>query len=748
MSLNKSLQLFYPLLILVALCLACQKQTTVTDLTLAENSQLQTAIIKYHVQQASSRDGATNSCPELIFPLDLQLPEGEIVEIENAELLETFLLEWEMEFTEADGFPELVFPMAVLVEEKVVEVADESDLESLYANCEALEEEMEEEEEETNEAENNGLKILPLGNSITVGVPHTYRYQLSQILNNANFAYNFVGSLNGDNGDGEVYPADWDKDHEGHSGWTTGDINEQLSDWLDGYTPDMALIHLGTNDVFRIYNYDLTMEESVTAITEIIQKLRTDNPQITILLAQILPFTEGFEGGSIAPFNDLVTQWNMELTDLASTMCTADSPIIMVDINSDFDDSEFSDGFHPNEKGATKMAQRWANAILSDWTCANANPIEDCEHHTSPTVTIPEPNFAGHDVSEIVEIAPNVYTTFSSSNPSYSHRLQQFYLDMNQPNPAWTSSFHWPVGQPDPNMLPFHVPWMEQFDYNGQEQIEHNELAAVAPSVYDANTVYFHLYNNPGRVWAVSQNKEPAMFAGIYRATATGSYPNQTWTMEPYPVYYSDDTTFDRGGPRGVDANVWQDKDEQMYMTFGSWDPEDQNVICIADMDETTGRIEGFDANTPGYYPDGGHPAIHPIATFGEGAFSFHYGDYYYLFLNLGGCCSGVNSTYRIVVGRSQNLYGPYLDDQGKNFMTKYNDGQFAGKEVLAGLNGQTKYIGPGHTGIIETNGKIGLSFHYYDGDDGGKPKMGTRELAFDADGWPYVVSDASFSFQ
>jgi len=126
------------------------------------------------------------------------------------------------------------------------------------------------------------------------------------------------------------------------------------------------------------------------------------------------------------------------------------------------------------------------------------------------------------------------------------------------------------------------------------------------------------------------------MFAALYRATATGEYPNQEWNMESIPVYYSDDTTFDRGGPRAVDANIWKDSDNQLYMTFGSWDPEDQNVIVISDMDESTGRIEGFDNETPGYYPEDGLDAFHTVATFGEAAFSFHYNDYYYLFIKLG----------------------------------------------------------------------------------------------------------------
>ncbi|GIS82966.1 MAG: hypothetical protein CM1200mP15_15980 [Dehalococcoidia bacterium] len=43
---------------------------------------------------------------------------------------------------------------------------------------------------------------------------------------------------------------------------------------------------------------------------------------------------------------------------------------------------------------------------------------------------------------------------------------------------------------------------------------------------------------------------------------------------------------------------------------------------------------------------------------------------YYYLFANWGACCSGIDSTYNLRVGRSDDIWGPYLIRMGKICLT------------------------------------------------------------------------------
>jgi hypothetical protein len=79
----------------------------------------------------------------------------------------------------------------------------------------------------------------------------------------------------------------------------------------------------------------------------------------------------------------------------------------------------------------------------------------------------------------------------------------------------------------------------------------------------------------------------------------------------------------------------------------------------------------------------------------------FHDG-YYYLFVNHGSCCSGVNSTFHICVGRSRTVTGPYLDRYGDDLA------QGGGTLFVAAAGRQ---IRPGHFGLLVENGVVGGLF-------------------------------------
>lgn len=121
-----------------------------------------------------------------------------------------------------------------------------------------------------------------------------------------------------------------------------------------------------------------------------------------------------------------------------------------------------------------------------------------------------------------------------------------------------------------------------------------------------------------------------------------------------------------------------------------------------------------------------------------EGTYIHKNGKYYYLFASVGSCCEGVNSTYTTVVGRSENLFGPYVDKQGQPMMENYH-------EVLIGKN--EAFVGTGHNAEIVSD-KEGNDWMLYHAVDVNNPSG--RVLMLDqviwTDGWPVVATSSPSS--
>ena len=196
------------------------------------------------------------------------------------------------------------------------------------------------------------IKILPLGDSITQGgnARPSYRRALWLQLKESGFNVDFVGSLSEfHNQSPPESQLNFDLHHEGHWGWETNQIAEELPNWLNFYTPDIALVHLGTNDFDRGEAVSKTLED----LNSVLNSLRQDNPEITILLAEIIPMR--FKS---------TRKFNAELRNWARTQSTPHSKLIMVDLYSGYYSLYHSyDKYHPNARGEEKIARGWFNAL-------------------------------------------------------------------------------------------------------------------------------------------------------------------------------------------------------------------------------------------------------------------------------------------------------------------------------------------------------------------------------------------------
>ncbi|WP_373395954.1 family 43 glycosylhydrolase [Algoriphagus halophilus] len=95
-----------------------------------------------------------------------------------------------------------------------------------------------------------------------------------------------------------------------------------------------------------------------------------------------------------------------------------------------------------------------------------------------------------------------------------------------------------------------------------------------------------------------------------------------------------------------------------------------------------------------------------------EAAYLVKKGEYFYLFGSSGTCCEGANSTYRVLVGRSKNIEGPYVDQEGGNLLNE-SSGTFVVRSNL----GDNGFAGPGHNAeiISDSNGNDWLLYHGMD---------------------------------
>ena len=162
-----------------------------------------------------------------------------------------------------------------------------------------------------------------------------------------------------------------------------------------------------------------------------------------------------------------------------------------------------------------------------------------------------------------------------------------------------------------------------------------------------------------------------------------------------------------------IDAGLFLDPTTgRLYCTYGTY----FGFIRMVELDPKTGaKVEGtVDPN---------------IAIDCEATTMIYRNGWYYLLGTHGTCCDGVNSTYNIVVGRSRNVTGPFIDTVGRDMVAG------GGKMVV---DGEDRQFGAGHFGrYIEDEGVEKMSFHWEaDLDRSGRSVLAIRPIVWVND-WP-----------
>ncbi len=163
-----------------------------------------------------------------------------------------------------------------------------------------------------------------------------------------------------------------------------------------------------------------------------------------------------------------------------------------------------------------------------------------------------------------------------------------------------------------------------------------------------------------------------------------------------------------------IDPNVIVDEDGAAWLSFGSF----WSGIKMIALDEAGAR-KGSELLSLASRPSNGG-AI-------EAPFIIRRCGYYYLFVSFDTCCRGADSTYKTMVGRSENVRGPYSDRAGMQLMR-------GGGTLL--VQGDSRWKGPGHNAVIDTDEGMFNVYHAYAAGDG-RSMLRISELLWDAEGWP-----------
>lgn len=208
------------------------------------------------------------------------------------------------------------------------------------------------------------VRIMPLGDSIT-GSPGCWRALLWQDLTNNGYTnIDFVGTQSP-----QGCGFDYDGEHEGHSGYLATDIADQgqLPGWLSATNPDIVLMHLGTNDVWNARSTEAILD----AYTTLVGQMRESNPDMTILVAQIIPMNPSGCSSCYQGVRDL----NAVIPSWADGLSTNRSPVVVVDQWTGFDTAtDTYDGVHPDDSGSEKIANGWYPALTAALSSERRSP--------------------------------------------------------------------------------------------------------------------------------------------------------------------------------------------------------------------------------------------------------------------------------------------------------------------------------------------------------------------------------------
>ena len=315
----------------------------------------------------------------------------------------------------------------------------------------------------------------------------------------------------------------------------------------------------------------------------------------------------------------------------------------------------------------------------------------------------------------------------------------------------------------------------------GARNFRRESFTTETPTVHDpvmakeGNTYYIYatgmgiqqMTSQDRKTWTVSRNPVMSVIPGWTTDSVPG-FSNHVWAPDVIQWHgrwwmaYSC-STFGKNGSaigllssRSLGSNMW--KDEGCIVTSrekrDNWNAIDPNFVIddndtpwlvwgsfwdgiqLARLDTTMHIARGEKPRTiarrydPNYKPTEPNPTSRFAGTNAiEAPFIFKHGGYYYLFVSWDYCCRGAKSNYRVAVGRSKNVEGPYLDRTGKDMK---NGG---GTLFLEG--DKQEWEAAGHCAAYTFDNQDIFVCHGYSVSRNGAALLIQRPISWTTDGWP-----------
>ena len=188
----------------------------------------------------------------------------------------------------------------------------------------------------------------------------------------------------------------------------------------------------------------------------------------------------------------------------------------------------------------------------------------------------------------------------------------------------------------------------------------------------------------------------------------------------------------DRDNWNAIDPNFIVDEKGSPWLTWGSfWDGIQMIKLDKKTMHAKKGAKPQTIARRHAVGDTSAEP--NPTSKFAgtnaiEAPFIMKHGGYYYLFVSWDYCCRGIKSNYRVAVGRSKKVAGPYLDKAGKDMRN--------GGSTLILEGDKKEYEAMGHCSAYSFPDGDYFFCHGYSVGKNGASILVQKKINWTEDGW------------